>query len=74
MSEKRFTTSDPTIQYSQIVTIVWDSKECKHLIVDEVVDLLNELYEENKKLEHKANFWHKKYRVVKTTIIRDDDL
>lgn len=42
MSEKRFTTSDPTIQYSQIVTIVWDSKECKHLIVDEVVDLLNE--------------------------------
>lgn len=51
MSEKRFTTSDPTIEYSKIVTIVWDSKKCKHLIVDEVVELLNEQQATIKQLE-----------------------
>lgn len=56
---KRFTTSDPTVEYSKIVTIVWDSKKCKHLIVDEVVDCLNEqqatitaLKEENEQLKN----------------------
>ena len=42
--------------------------------VKALCELLNELSEENKRLDHKANFWHKKYRVVKTTIMRDDDL
>lgn len=47
MSEKRFSKLSSSIDYFD----VWDSVEEKGYTVDEVVDLLNKLYEENKKLK-----------------------
>ena len=80
MSEQRFIVesveiiSDCNEDKKRIAKVITDTDETySYEDLYEICGLLNELSEENKRLSHKANFWHKKYRVVKTTIMRDDD-
>lgn len=77
MVEKRFTLAED----SDGLFSIFDNEDMENepLIygakfgTERIVDLLNELSEENKKLAHQANFWHKKYRQIKSTIMHDDE-
>lgn len=59
MSEKRFNLSNPT-NYRPIpkyIMIIHDDLEHRHLNVDDIVSLLNELAEENEQLRKEKESW-----------------
>ena len=56
MSEKRF---EIDVDY---LLLIWDTEKNKRLEIEDIIDLLNKLYEENKQLKQKEKILNKIWR------------